>query len=239
MKGQLRLPIEATADAWLSDFAGPSWSSLMDLVRQLHIGLLDRLYIHAGPSTGKSHLLAAICGSFVELGRTAIVVSLTELVNAPPEALQALEYFDLVALDDLEVIQGNALWEEAIFHLINRSMQGEVQLIFASRLPPSQLALDLPDLRSRLQQATAFAMPATIGQADRQAVLEAVLTRRGWQLDDRVVAHLLAHGPSRPGVLLRLLDEVGARFERQRRRPSPAFIRQTLHFLQEKIKEDS
>ena len=239
MTGQMSLPIDPSADAWLSDFAGPSWMSLIDLVRQLHTGLIDRLYIHAGPYTGKTHLLSAICGSFVEMGQTAIQVSLTELLNAPTESLAALEFFDLVALDDLEVIQGNPAWEEAIFHLINRSMQGEVKLIFASRLPPQGLSLKLPDLASRLLQATVFRMPETLQQADRQAVLEAVLERRGWQLDARIVNYLLVHGPSRPGLLLKILDEVGERFERQRRRPSPSFIRQTLQFIEERLQAEA
>ena len=33
-------------------------------------------------------------------------------------------------------------------------------------------------------------MPETLQQADRQAVLEAVLERRGWQLDSRIAEAL-------------------------------------------------
>lgn len=239
MSGQLSLPIDATAPAWLSDFAGPSWRTLMDLVRQLHTGMIDRLYIHSGPYTGKSHLLSAICGSFTEMNQTAIQVSLTELIQAPTDALAALEYFDLVALDDLEAIGGNAAWEEAVFHLLNRSLQGEVKLIFASRLPPRELPLHLPDLGSRLAQAALFRMPETLQREDRRAVLDAVLQQRAWQLDPRIVGYLLESGPRQPGLLLKLLDEIGERFERQKRRPSPAFIRQTLAYIELRMKEES
>jgi DnaA family protein len=118
---QLNLAIDVRSDARISDFAGPGWASVIDAMRQLHVGLLSRCFIHGVADTGKTHLLSALCESYLDMGRTAIQVSLIELVNAPTEVLQALESFDLVALDDLDAIVGMPHWEEAIYHLINRS----------------------------------------------------------------------------------------------------------------------
>lgn len=231
MMRQLSLSIDERPDARIGDFAGPSWVSIIDAVRQLHAHLIERLYIHGPADSGKSHLLSAICESYQDMNCSAIQVSLLELLDAPTEALSALESFDLVALDDLEAIRGVPHWQEAIFHLINRSSLGEGQLIFASRLAPSELKLELPDLRSRLAQAAVFKVPSGDRLDDRRALLHAVMKRRGWQFDAQIVEHLLYHGPNEAGRMLKLLSHIEEMFQGQRRKPSASLIRQVFAII--------
>ncbi|MEC7119554.1 MAG: DnaA/Hda family protein [Pseudomonadota bacterium] len=228
---QLSLSIDSRPDAQIGDFAGPSWVPVIDAVRQLHAGLLQRLYLHGEADSGKSHLLSAICESYQDMHRSAIQVSLIELLDAPTEALAALESFDLVALDDLEAIRGVPHWQEAIFHLINRSSVGESQLIFASRLPPLALRLELPDLMSRLSQAASFQLPSGESLEDRQALLDAVLKRRGWSFEPQIIEHILQHGPHRAGLMLKTLNQLETFFHTQRRKPSASMIRQVLSMI--------
>jgi DnaA family protein len=231
MMRQLSLSIESRPDAQIGDFAGPSWVPIIDAVRQLHAGLIDRLYVHGAADTGKSHLLSAICESYQDMHRSAIQVSLIELLDAPTEALAALEAFDLVALDDLEAVRGVPHWQEAIFHLINRSAGGQGQLIFASRLPAAELDLELRDLMSRLSQAASFSLPDGDSLADRRALLDAVLRRRGWHFEPQIVEHLLYSGPHQAGLLLKTLGQVEALFKGQRRKPSAHLIRQAIALI--------
>ena len=42
---QLQLDIEPQLDARISDFSGPSWGHVIDAVRQLHAGLMNRFYV--------------------------------------------------------------------------------------------------------------------------------------------------------------------------------------------------
>lgn len=112
---QLQLDIEPQLDARISDFSGPGWGHVVDAVRQLHAGLVNRFYIYGGAGTGKSHLLSAICDSYLEVGKSAIKVSLLELLDAPIEAITCLEHYDLVALDDIESISGVPHWQKAVF----------------------------------------------------------------------------------------------------------------------------
>ena len=55
-EAQLSLNLDIKHDASLSDFAGPGWMSIIDAVRQLHVGLIGQLYLFGSPETGKSHL---------------------------------------------------------------------------------------------------------------------------------------------------------------------------------------
>jgi len=233
MMRQLSLSIESRPDAQIGDFAGPGWVPIIDAVRQLHAGLINRLYVHGVADTGKSHLLSAICESYQDMNRTAIQVSLIELLDAPTDALAALESFDLVALDDLEAVRGVAHWQEAIFHLINRSADGQGQLIFASRMPAAELNLELRDLMSRLAQAASFSLPNGDHFEDRRALLDAVLRRRGWHFEPQIVEHLLHQGPHQPGLMLKTLGQVEDLFKGHRRKPSAHLIRQAIALIGE------
>ena len=181
---QLQLDIEPQLDARISDFSGPGWGNVVDAVRQLHAGLVSRFYVYGGAGTGKSHLLSAICDSYLELGRRAIKVSLLELLDAPIEAITSLEFYELVALDDIDAISGVPHWQKAVFHLINNH---EGQLVFSSRVAPIELKLELPDLQSRLTQAVSVKVPNGSSYADRQALLQSVMIRRGIHFDQQIV----------------------------------------------------
>ncbi len=89
--------------------------AVIDAIRQLHAGLMNRFYVYGGAGSGKSHLLSAICDSYLDVGKTAIQVSLLDLLDAPTEAITSLERFDLVALDDIEAISGVPHWQKAGF----------------------------------------------------------------------------------------------------------------------------
>ena len=230
---QLQLDIEPQLDARISDFSGPSWGHVIDGVRQLHAGLMNRFYIYGGAGTGKSHLLSAICDSYLEIGKSAIQVSLLELLDAPTEAITSLDRYDLVALDDIEAISGVPHWQKAVFHLINYNNEEGGQLIFSSRLAPIELKLELPDLQSRLTQAVSVKVPNGSLYADRQALVNSVLARRGIHMDQQIVDYLLAHGPHQASILLRSLEQLIQMLKGEKVKLSHANLRQIFALIDE------
>lgn len=215
---QMDLNIESHLDAQISDFEGPGWKPIIDATRQMHLGLLNRFYLYGASGTGKSHVLTAICESYLDIQRRAIKVSLLDLLDAPIEAIASLENFDLVALDDIETVSGVIHWQRAIFHLINHQSESGGQLIFSSRVAPSELRFELPDLQSRLAQAVSFKTPTGQILADRQALIQAVLKRRGLQFDSELIDFLLNHGPTKPAVLLKTIEQLQALLHGTRRK---------------------
>lgn len=230
---QLQLNIEPQLDARISDFSGPSWGHVIDAIRQMHAGLLNRFYVYGGAGTGKSHLLSAICDSYLELGKTAIQVSLLELLDAPIEAITALERYDLVALDDIEAINGVKHWQKAVFHLINYNNQEGGQLVFSSRYAPIELKLELPDLQSRLTQAVSVKLPNGSLFADRQALVLSVLERRGVHLDSQIIDYLLNYGPHQASSLLVALERLENLLKGEKTKLSHATLRQIYAFIDE------
>ncbi|WP_180003303.1 MULTISPECIES: DnaA regulatory inactivator Hda [unclassified Acinetobacter] len=230
---QLQLDIEPQLDARISDFSGPSWGHVIDGVRQLHAGLMNRFYIYGGAGTGKSHLLSAICDSYLEIGKSAIQVSLLELLDAPTEAITSLDRYDLVALDDIEAISGVPHWQKAVFHLINYNNEEGGQLVFSSRLAPIELKLELPDLQSRLTQAVSVKVPNGSLYADRQALVNSVLARRGIHMDQQIVDYLLARGPHQASILLRSLEQLIQMLKGEKVKLSHANLRQIFALIDE------
>ena len=210
MLEQLSLDLNIKQSASISDFSGPGWVSIIDVVRQMHVGLLTQLYLYGERDTGKTHLLNAICESFRDINQSVIYLSLRELINANMDALvlSSLENTNVIALDDIDEIQGHRQWQEAVFHLINLSQEYGNTIIFASRLPVKDLNFELRDLVSRLARAPTFQLPTGSDKLDRQLILESVLRRRHWHFDQRIVDYLLKEGPHRIGAMLAILNEL-------------------------------
>lgn len=208
MPTQLDLDLDIKHDASLSDFSSPSWVSIIDVVRQLHAGLIQQLYLYGDQDVGKTHLLLAICESFRDIGKSVMYLSLRELSSFDPSILSSLESIEVIAMDDIDAINGNPQWQEAVFHLINLSNEYNNVLIFASRMPVNQLDFSLKDLISRLSKAPTFQLPSGNDHLDRAEILASVLKRRNWHFDTRITEHLLQHGPRRIGAMLGVLSEL-------------------------------
>ncbi|MEQ1143243.1 DnaA regulatory inactivator Hda [Acinetobacter soli] len=230
---QLQLDIEPQLDARISDFSGPGWGHVVDAVRQLHAGLMNRFYLYGGAGSGKSHLLSAICDSYLEIGKSAIKVSLLELLDAPIEAITSLERYDLVALDDIESISGVPHWQKAVFHLINYNNEVGGQLVFSSRVAPIELRLELPDLQSRLTQAVSVKLPNGSLYADRQALIVSTMTRRGLQFDPQILDYLLLHGPHQASLLLQTIAQLEKLLKGEKTKLSNATLRQIYALIDE------
>ena len=230
---QLQLNIEPQLDARISDFSGPGWGPVIDGVRQLHAGLMNRFYLYGGAGTGKSHLLTAICDSYLEVGKSAIKVSLLELLDAPIEAITSLEMYDLVALDDIEAISGVPHWQKAVFHLINNNNEGGGQLVFSSRFAPIELKLELPDLQSRLTQAVSVRVPSGQSYADRLALLTSVMERKGVHFDPQIIDYLLMYGPTQTSTLLQSLEQLEKILQGEKVKLSNATIKQIYALIDE------
>lgn len=208
MPKQLDLDLNIKHDASLSDFNSPNWASIIDMVRQLHAGLIQQLYLYGEQDVGKTHLLLAISESFRDIGSTSMYLSLRELVEFDPSILSSLETIEVIVIDDMDAIQGNRQWQEAVFHLINLTQEFGNRMIFASRLPVNQLDFELRDLLSRLSKSPTFQLPSGSDRRNREAILQSVLNRRHWQFDTRITDYLLSKGPLRVGAMLAVLSQL-------------------------------
>ncbi len=184
-----------------------------------------QLYVWGAPGSGKTHVLQAACQRMGAQGLPAAYLSLAEAPH--PGVLDGLEQLALVALDDIQAVMGQGAWENALFDLINRLREQQVPLLLAANAPPAMLAVNLPDLASRLSWGPVLRLDA-LDDAGKREVLRAHATERGMELPDEVIDFMFAHLPRGLSSLLAGLEQLDrASMERQRRVTLP-LVREVL-----------
>ncbi len=185
------------------------------------------VYIAGPASTGKSHLLLAVCAEAEAAGRRTAYLPLAVAAGRLREAMDAFEDADLVALDGLEIVAGNRDDEVALFDAHNRARDAGRSLLYAARTIPDSLDLVLPDLRSRLSQSARIALEP-LDDRGRAEVLRLRAQRRGLQLDEAAIDWLLRRVDRDLVSLTALLDRLDRESLAAQRRLTVPFLRSVL-----------
>lgn len=228
MMTQLTLGLSLQDDATFQNFYRGKNQGLIDYLQVYSNHLTDRMiYIWGSVSSGLSHLLQACCHQAAEKGLTCLYLPLKQARDWSPELLQGLENLSLLAIDDLDAIAGQKVWEEELFHLYNRVLQQNTQIIFAGHLAAKQLPLALPDLQSRLNSLLSFNIQS-LNDEEKMTVLTKRAHARGLELTTEVAQFLLKRCDREMAILFKLLERLDqASFVAQRKLTIP-FVKSVL-----------
>lgn len=165
------------------------------------------IYLWGRTGTGKSHLLQAVCGAASDMQKNAGYIPLNQIRELSPALLQGLDSLDLICLDDLEQLAGKTDWERELFHLFNRMREAGKALVFASRLGPQEISIDLPDLKTRLAWDIGFLLEPpdddTLIRALRERAAE-----RGLALPEEIARYIMTRCARDTHSLFRLLERL-------------------------------
>lgn len=164
-------------------FADPALPALLKSVlqRQSHQAL-----VLVGPAnSGKSYLLRALAAE-----RAHSHVS-EQPQDPRPDTSDIAG--GALCVDNLDAAAGNAAAEEWLFHDYNRAVDAGVPWLAAAREAPANLPITLPDLRSRLMQATLVRLPALTDPEIRHAMLRKQAAGMGVALEEGVLNYLETH----------------------------------------------
>ena len=200
---QVRLRDEATLDNFLPL---PETRALFGALQEQAAGAGEAIiYLFGAPGSGKSHLLQASCHL---AGGAAIYLPLSELSGyRPEEVLQGIEALELVCLDDVDRVLGRADWELALFNLCNRARERGCRLLVAANCAPRALAVNLPDLRSRLAWGLVYQL-TDAGDEEKIAILQFRAALRGLTLNREVCSYIVSRSSRDMEALLSLLDKL-------------------------------
>lgn len=224
---QLPLALRYPPDQRLDTFVAAPAGALAQLAELAAQPGSDWVYLSGPAGAGKTHLLLATCAATEAAGRRAAYLPLVAAVGRLRDALDALEGNDVLALDGLDAIAGHRDDEIALFDAHNRARAAGSRLLYAARANPDALALNLPDLHSRLSQCSRIGLQP-LHDEGRREVLRQRAQRRGWVLEDAALEWLLKRVDRDLAGLTALLDQLDRASLAAQRRVTVPFLRQTL-----------
>ena len=216
MAYQIPLEIKLNATATFDNFVSAKNEQLVDLLQSDEAFV----YLWAAEAVGKSHLLQALC----QKHRNAIYLPLSDINTWQPEIFSGLESFDLICLDDVEHLAGQADWELALFNLFNRVRDSHKQLRISGNASATQLMIELKDLLSRLTWGVSMQVQA-LDDTNKIIALSKRAKQKGFNLSEEVSQFLLKNCPRDMKSLFNILDQLDDASLQAQRRITIPFIK--------------
>jgi len=227
----VQLPDDETFESYLSESNGSVVSQLalfLDKTEQGQSIQPRSFYLFGLSGVGKSHLLHACSAYASQLDKTSVCLSCAELLQLPVEVLDGLEQINIICLDDIQLLAGNRLWQQAIFDLYNRVLEQNNCLLISGDQSVGQLGLTLPDLVSRLSWGlTEQLKPLT--DLEKVSALQFRAAKRGLMLSDEAANFLLNRLSRDMKNLIASLDVLDKASIREQRKITIPFIKNVLN----------
>jgi DnaA family protein len=213
----------------LDDFiVGQNQVVIDALQRSLEGGGEAILYLFGPAGCGRSHLLQGQCALAEKHGLQCAYLGLSDRATLSPQMLEGLETLDLIAVDDVQLIAGDRVWEAALFALFNRCHDLGTRMIFSADCGPASLPIRLPDLRSRLAWGLSLSL-RPLDDKGRLELLQSLAARRALKLPDDVARYLLERTPRHPSDLVATIARLDQASLAEKRRLTIPFVRDSLH----------
>jgi DnaA family protein len=226
---QLPLGVRLRAASTFASFQpGPNGPLVAALEARAVTSGLAPLWLYAAPGVGRTHLLQATCALAGERGRRAGYLPLA----APwpsAEMVAGLEQLDLVCLDDLERVAGDAARERALFALYNDLAERGGNLVISANAAPAALRIGLPDLASRLAACIVWHL-RPLDEVEQGMALLVRARALGIELPEETLLYLQRRLPRDLGALCDALDRLDAAALSRQRRLTVPFVRSVLQW---------
>lgn len=187
----------------------------------------DLLFLWGDPGLGKTHLLQACCRLAHQYGHQIGYLPLAQIAEHGPEFLNGLESMTFVAMDDLQFLAGNRAWERALFRSFNRWREKGTRVIFAASQPPTHLAIQMPDLKSRLAWGLTLRLKP-FNDSDKLAAIQLRASRLGFEVSPQVGKFLLTHYSRDLSVIWKLMQSLDHATLAAKRKLTIPFLKQFL-----------
>jgi len=229
---QLSLGVSLNDDATFENFyapvATPNAQILAALRAQIETAHEPYIFLWGAAGCGLTHLLQGACHHAQTLGKRFQYFPLRELAGyAPDELFIDLESLDLVVLDALDDVINRPEWELALFNLFNRLRDAGKLLLVAALHGPHELAIGLPDLKSRLHWGTTFHVQ-NLDDSQKQAALQFRAKARGLELNDEVAAYIIQRLPRDMNELFWQLNRLDHASLAEQRKLTIPFVKKIL-----------
>ncbi len=182
-------------------------------------------FLTGSAGSGRSHLLAA---SFAALHERGIATSFLGLSTPQHRPLLETATGDWVLIDDIDALAGDAVGEMLLFNALNRWRAEQAGLIMSAA---GREAFELPDLRSRLGQATRLRLHP-LSEDDLASLIRQLAQEHEVVLGRGATDYLISRCTRNAGAVARLIETLALRAHSEHRTLSIPLIREALEGAQ-------
>jgi DnaA family protein len=225
---QIALPLsldrQYSFENFISDRADLIIASLKALIQgdgEAQIGLWGTT------ASGKTHLLNASADYARQKSVVLQIYDAKQLLQCDANEFEGFSHCDVLAIDNLDAIAGNAEWEACFYQVINRCRDGDYRFVFAMAHRPEDLETTLDDFRSRLQWGLMLQLPSSDDIEIRQ-ILHKRAQLIGIELAEDVISYLMTHHARNLATQMAILQRLDGASLSQQRKVTIPLIKQAL-----------
>jgi len=230
----VQLPDDETFESYKSESNGVVVAQLKQFLNNMqnesndvHMKKPNSFYMFGLSGIGKSHLLHASSAYVAKMDKTSVCLSCSELKTLPIEVLNGLENINLICLDDIQLIAGDELLQQAVFDLYNRVVEQNNFLLISGDHTAQQLCITLPDLVSRLLWGYTEQLKP-LNEQEKSYAIKFRASQRGLVLTDDVIKFLLNHLNRDMKSLITSLDLLDNASMSHKRKITIPFVKEIL-----------
>lgn len=227
MYTQLTLDLKLKDSFTFDNFISGENQLLIQLLQSQREEAEKQVYIWGTHNSGKTHLLQAVCQHFSQQNQNVSFLPLQQLIDYSPDVFQGQESMDICCIDNVQLLQNKADWQESLFDLINRMREQNKRLIITASQPPNEIELELKDLVSRLQWGPIFRL-VELDDAGKCQALQQRAQARGFELADNVASYLLNNYNRDMADLFEMLEALDKAQLQMHRRLTIPFVKSVL-----------
>lgn len=186
-----------------------------------------QLFLWGNAGLGKTHLLQACCQLALEMHKSAFYLRFDADRLPDPAILDGMEQLDVICLDNIEHVAGQAHWEKRLFDFYNRHRDLYHQLLISSAISPAKLDFHLPDLNTRMNWGLSLKLQPL---NDDQLInaLKYKAQGMGFEISEQVGGFLMTRYARDLPALWRLLEKIDQATLAAQRKPTIPFLKQIM-----------
>jgi len=190
-------------------------------------------WVFGEQGSGRSHLLRGCCLAAQQDDIAVNYIGCEDFTHHSEGLAAALahagQYGQLVAVDDIGAIIGNAVLEALLMAVYQRLQTEQGRLLIAHSQPAQALAFATPDLASRMRSLQHFQI-LPLSDEDKMQLLRKRAENRGFELSQQVLDYWLVRGPRDLGALLIDLETLDKASLAQQQRVTIPLLKQVLGY---------
>ncbi len=207
MPHQIPLQFEFQSNQNFSTFYVGENEETINHLKQFCHSSEQQVYLWGAAGTGKTHLLQAATQEANKQGKSCFYFSLNSNSLPEPSILNGLESLDLICFDNIDHIAGHKEWEQAFFNFFNLHRDCNKQLILSSICPPKYLAIELPDLKTRMSWGHTLKLKTLSDEQQLNALIYKA-NDLGFEIPIHVGRYLMTRYASDIPSIWRLLEKI-------------------------------